>query len=570
VAIALVVATGIALRLYHLGTFGLWWDEVVHVWTAQGASLAEVAHEVKQGIPPGAGNAGAVPLDYLLLHLFLRWVPMPAPEHLEVYFRFPSFVYSVLSLPLLYAFARRFLDRQVALVATLLLATSIPHVLYAAEARFYSLFVLATLANLYAFARVVERRDATSAWVAYALVNVAFFLAGLLAVLVLAVQYAILGVLVTAPLLRRQVAERDASGDLTTPHADRRARSAWRGLAAFLASALPVAATIAVYLTGTALDHKHRRDPARIPATLGVTWETLLSFSSGNRLLVACLLLVPLPLLYAWRRRREMLPVVLSLQLTLLAIPVIVELARWKRYYFHPRHALFLLPAIEILTAIALLVLVRTLDPLRWLSGAAPRREAWNLTIACALVLATQIPTVLAYLQHPERHFARTKKTYDVRGVTRAVRDATSTMRPSDKYLLVAQRNVMANVTLAQYLRWYGLGNRVVLRGTQDPAATLRRVVAYCGDGSCAAARGIDVDRELGLTAPFGLPRDFQRLLGLLKPIGTWPGKARRIGVVSYTPLPAAKPGAGYVVRPMRGVQLAEPAERVAAPSPRS
>lgn len=557
-ALALVLAAGAALRLYHLGTFGLWWDEIVHVWTSQGASLADVAREVKQGIPPGAGNAGAVPLDYLLLHLFLRWVPAPAPEHLETYFRLPSFVYSVLSLPLLYAFAARFLERPVALLATLLLATSIPHVLYAAEARFYSLFVLMTLVNLYAFARVVERRDAPSVWLAYGVVNVAFFLAGLFAVIVLAVQYAILAVLVAASLLQRRTADGAAPAVGASREGTRSTRRAWGGLAAFVASGVPVAATVAVYLSGTALDHKYRRNPERIPTTLGILWDTLLAFSSGNRVLFACLLLVPLPLVWAWRRRRAMLPLVLSLQLTLLAIPAIVELARWKRYYFHPRHALFLLPAIEILTAIALLVLVRALDPLRWLRVAAPRRDAWNLALACALVLATQLPAVRGYLSHPERHFARSKKTYDLRGVTQAVRDATRDMKPPDKYLLIVQRNVMANVTLAQYLRWYGLGDRVVLRGTHDPAATLRQAVERCGDGSCAAARGLDVDRALGLAAPFGLPRDFQRLLGLLKPIGTWPGKARRIGVASYSPLPAAKPGAGYAVRPMRGVQLAE------------
>lgn len=543
--LALFVTAGVALRLYHLGSFGLWWDEIVHVWTSQGRSLGDVVREVKQGIPPGAGNAGAVPLDYVLLHLFLRAVPAPAPEHLEQYFRFPAFLYSSLSLPLLYLLVRRFFDQQVALLATLLLATSIPHVLYAAEARFYALFVLMTLANLYAFARVVERRDAASAWLAYAVVNVAFFLAGLFSVLVLAIQYAILGVLVLAGFARG--ATRGAAG---------------RALLAFVASLLPVALVVASYLAGTALGHKYRRNPSRIPATLDIAWETLLAFSSHNRLLLACLLLVPLPLAWAWKRRRDMLPVVVSLQLTLLlSIPVIVELARWKRYYFHQRHALFLLPAVEILTALALLGLLRALDPLRWLRVAATRREWWNLAIACSVVLATQLPTLRSYVTHPERFFARSKKTYDLRGVTQAVREAVAAMKPPDKYLLIVQRNVMANVTLAQYLRWYGLDDRVVLRGTQDPQETFRRVLERCGDGSCPTAGGLAVDRALGLTPPFGLPRDFQRLLGLMKPVGTRPGKARRIGIVAYGPLPAARPGAGSGarVRQLRGVLLVEP-----------
>ena len=173
----------------------------------------------------------------------------------------------------------------------------------------------------------------------------------------LAVQYAILAVLVVTPLLRRRplVAHAD---DASAARA-----AAWRGAGGFLVSSIPVAAAVAFHLAGTALGHKYGRNPARIPATLKVTWDTFLAFSSGNRLLLACLLLVPLPLAYALRRRRELLPVVLSLQLVLLAIPAIVELARWKRYYFHPRHALFLLPAVEILTAIALLGIVRAIDP---------------------------------------------------------------------------------------------------------------------------------------------------------------------------------------------------------------
>jgi len=44
----------------------------------------------------------------------------------------------------------------VGLVALGLLATSMPHILYAAEARFYSLYALATLANLAAFVALVR------------------------------------------------------------------------------------------------------------------------------------------------------------------------------------------------------------------------------------------------------------------------------------------------------------------------------------------------------------------------------------------------------------------------------
>ncbi|MEW6272793.1 MAG: glycosyltransferase family 39 protein [Thermodesulfobacteriota bacterium] len=539
----LVLIAGVALRAWHLGTFGLWWDEIVHIWTSQSGGLTDVLLEVKRGIPPGAGNAGAVPLDYALLHLYLRATSPPAPESLEVYYRLPSFLYSVLALPLLYAFGRRFLDRQVALVATLLLALSLPHVLYAAEARFYSLFVLTTIANLYAFANLVERRERWGAWLAYGAVNVLYFFSGLFSLFVLLLQYAVLGAL----LARTAVRVRRGDG------AERRRSLAFQA-SAYVVSGAVVAGCVALYLSGTALGHKYGRSvPDWMLDPLRVTWQTLASFSSDNPLLLGALLLLPVPLVYAWRR--GILPVVAYLELSLLAIPLIVEMARWKRYYFHPRHALFLLPAMDVLTAVTLLFVLRALDPFRFVPWLRARREACNVALVCALVVATQAPLVRAYLATPERFFVRSKKTYDLKRITQDVRERVGSYGPRDKYLLVVQRNSMANTTLAQYLRWYGLEDRVVLRGTRDPAKTLRLLRRVC-ETRCLGERGPVLDRALELTGPVGLPPDFQRLLGLLKPIGYWPGTVREIGLVIYSPLPRDGVVDGFAQRRLRGVQL--------------
>jgi len=542
--VLLVVAGGCALRLVHLGTFSLWWDEIVHVWTAQGRTLDEVWTQAKQGIPPGTGNAGAVPLDYLLLHLWLRLVPLGSPDTLEIHFRLPAFVYACATLPALYVLVHRFVDRAAALVATLLLALSIPHVLYAAEARFYALFVLATVANLWFFARLLERRDAPGRWAAHAAVGLLFFLSGLFALLVLSIQYLVLGVLAAVPLVRAPAGSRRDSAAMR------------RELGALLASGAALAAGVAAYFSDIALGHKYGRNPTRIPRTLDVTWNALLELSSDSRVLLACLLL-PVPLLWAWRRRSDLFALVVTLELNLLAIPLIVELARWKRYYFHPRHALFLLPGIAILTALTLLAVIRALDPSRFAKLGAATRARLQVAAACAVVLAVQLPQASAFVAHPEPFFARSKKTYDLRGVSRTVRDATAGFAPRDKYLLALQRNAMANATLAQYLRWYGLGDRVVLRGTPDPAATVARGAAACADG-CLGERGPLVDRALGLTAPFGLPPDFRRLLGLLKPIGYWPGNVRRLAVVAWAPLPRPTPDTPWRRQRLRGLELWE------------
>lgn len=551
VPLLLVVVAAVALRWYHLGTFSLWWDEIVQIWTSQGGGLREVLLEVKRGIPPGAGNAGAVPLDYVLLHLWIRATPAPSTDSLEVYYRLPSFLYSCASVPLLYAFGRRFLDRQVALVATLLLALSVPHILYAAEARFYSLFILGTIANLYAFASLVEDRERVRRWAAYGAVNVLYFFSGLFSIGILLLQYAILVVLFAV--------------DFAGRGGERRSRaSLLREAGALVVSGAMVGACVAAYLAGTSLGHRYNRDPSRIGDTLHLTWTTLQTFS-GHPVLHVLLLLLPLPVWYAWRRR-GLLPVVVYLELSLLAVPAIVEMARWKRYYFHPRHALFLLPAVEILIAISLLTAVRALDPLRLLRIRRPARDAWYGAAACALVLVTLLPTLRRYIDTPGRYFSLSKKTYDLRAITRTVRDAVATHGPREKYLLIAQRNSMANTALAQYLRWYELEDRVVLRGTYNPTRTLRVLGRMCASG-CLGERGPVIDRKLGLVGPLGIPPDFQRLLGLLKPIGAWPGTVERIGVLTYgRQPPGAAPKVGAEHR-FRGARLFEITAPRAGPS---
>lgn len=552
VALVAVIAAGAALRFYHLGTFSLWWDEIVHIWTSQSGGLADVVAEVKRGIPPGAGNAGAVPLDYALLHLYLRIAPPPAPEDIEAFYRFPSFVYSWLALPLLYAFGRRFLDRQVALLATLLLALSLPHMLYAAEARFYSLFVLTTLTNLYAFANVISRRDRYAAWAAYAAVNVVYFFSGLFSLLVLAIQYAILGTLLASALAG------SGQGALA------RGKPLFREATSLLATGLVLAACVAAYFVDTSLGHKYNRDPSRVLDPLFLTWNTLLAFSSGNYLLVGLLLLFPLPLLYARRRGPKLLPVVLYLELSLLLIPLVIETARWKHYYFHPRHALFLLPAVQILTALSLATALRAIDPFRLLRLPPSRRAAANVTLAATLVVATQLSTLRDFVEKPERFFSSSKKTQDMKRLTQTVRDRVAGFGPREKYLLVAQRNSLVNTALAQYLRWYGLDDRVVLRGMRSPTMTYGRLVKLCRDG-CLGLRGPVVDRALQLTAPTGLLPEFQRLLGLLEPVGRWPGTVERIGLVAWTRGLPKKRKPGFSRESYRGLLLLETDDQTVA-----
>src|SRR5678815_3536884 len=90
-----ILGTGWTIRWWHLGTPSLWWAERVALSFAAGPDPGEVLRSVQTGVPAGSGNAGAVPADYVLLHLWTWLVGRPSVEQLETY----SVSYTHLTLP---------------------------------------------------------------------------------------------------------------------------------------------------------------------------------------------------------------------------------------------------------------------------------------------------------------------------------------------------------------------------------------------------------------------------------------------------------------------------------------
>ena len=84
--VLLVLGVGVlaaAFRAVHLGTPSLSWDEIVEIDTATRPSNVIVG-AIKWGSGRSrAGTAGAMPLDYVLLHLYDTTVPRPGPDGLE-------------------------------------------------------------------------------------------------------------------------------------------------------------------------------------------------------------------------------------------------------------------------------------------------------------------------------------------------------------------------------------------------------------------------------------------------------------------------------------------------------
>jgi Dolichyl-phosphate-mannose-protein mannosyltransferase len=515
-----LVAVALVLRGWHVGTPSLWWDELVQVLTAD-RPLPDVVRQVQLGIPPGFGNTGAMPLDYVLLHLHLALVPRPEPAHLEAYFRFPSLVWSCAAVAAVYACCRRVFDRTVALMAALWLALSVPHVLYAAEVRFYSLMTLLTVLQFWAFATLAGR-PSVRAWGVYLVVNVLYLFTGLFAAFALVWQYLVfLG---------------------------RAARRRERGTFIALAVTGLVAASVPVLWWGPeALLVQADRRGSDTFGWLVVARAALDFFTQRNPVLeIAFLLGVPAMLAAAIWRSRDTLPAAAYLALSCLAIPIIAFFVRSKQYYFHPRHALFLLPLMGIITAAGLAAI------LRWLLGSflreARTREATVAAVGCAIVLGAQLPIAWRFVQEPTSFFAQTKTLHDWKGVMTRIapraREATD-----GPLVLIAERESIANAIGWHYLRWWNLDSRVAFWGYSGDWSTLVRGVGS-GDGAVSP-------EALALRIPVGLTEDFRRLLGIDAPIPTLPARVGGWALVAFAPFPADVAAAGWDVDRLTGAEVA-------------
>jgi hypothetical protein len=514
--VVIAVVVGCVLRWWHLGTPSLWWDELVQISTADADTAWEVVERVRRGIPAGSGNAGAVPLDYLATHLWLRLVPVPAdPEALEAYYRLPSFLFSCATLVALAWYARRFFGERVAALATLLLALSLPHVLYAAEARFYSLWLLVGVLNLAAFSALVTKPSGTARWLGFTVASLVYVLTGLFSLLVLVWQYvALLG--------------------LRLAHADAGARRATlRGLAISIGALL---ALLACYYADTAASTQSIRGTSHLSGTL-VARQTLTFFTTHDRgfglAVLVSLVLVPTGMLL---RRHPLWPVTAAVAAGIVASPfVIAALMNWKHHFYHPRHGLLLLPGVVLLVALALAELT---DLLERLPGLARWRRVVPIAATTALILACQVPPAARYLKTPDRFFQRTKILRDFKSLARDLRARAADYDEPQRHLLIVGQvgpGHLSNPLLGKYLEWYGLTDQVVLRGVPRPSVVLRKIRSYCPT-SCER-HGWTLQAVLALQSPFELSPPKRRLVGLPKRIGRWPGRPRDTTVLLYTPI---------------------------------
>jgi 4-amino-4-deoxy-L-arabinose transferase-like glycosyltransferase len=145
IALVGIVLLGAALRLYGLGAESIWVDEAITLRFVENYGPLELLWVIPTRQPH-------LPPYYVFLDF---WVAAFGTGATAV--RFPSAVFGICSLPLLYLLGRDLFDRRTGLLATLVFAVAPFQLYYAQETRMYSLWTLLALLSFLAF-RWLRRR----------------------------------------------------------------------------------------------------------------------------------------------------------------------------------------------------------------------------------------------------------------------------------------------------------------------------------------------------------------------------------------------------------------------------
>lgn len=139
----LILGLSFFLRVFLLDIESLWLDEGSSIKFAK-SNPAEIVKSTQDAHPP---------LYYLLLHF---WMKIFGDSEFSV--RFPSVIFGVITVYVVYKLCLEFWSAKVALLSSLLVGISTFQVFYSQEARMYSLLcLLSTLSFLY-FAKILKEQ----------------------------------------------------------------------------------------------------------------------------------------------------------------------------------------------------------------------------------------------------------------------------------------------------------------------------------------------------------------------------------------------------------------------------
>lgn len=314
--ISFILAVAAVLRISFLGHKQLWVDEIIQVLHSRPTDWEGILAGIRR-------DCGAAPLDYLLEHVFLRFVPGPLPWVARLH----AALAGILCVWVLYLLGRRLLGENRGRLAALLLAIYPLHQAYSQEGRFYSLFTLLALVTVLLF-HIQTEEHRPLRWILFTGVALLSFLTYPYT------AFLLLALLVSWWLTRREVPI-PARGFLP----------------GFLASSALAAAG---YLPWLLSSLEATRGTAPQAVDLQLFLRLIKELAGGSYPLA--LLAIPLVLLGArdLYRNRERRALSLLACWALTPLPLILGLLLWRDYFLAVRQLLFLTPALCLLMAAGL------------------------------------------------------------------------------------------------------------------------------------------------------------------------------------------------------------------------
>ena len=169
--------SAILLRLYHLETYTLWYDEAVVALAEWGITGAPSFSRL---LEPGNPLNNVFYL-FSYNHCFIYYWRELFGET-EFALRLSSVIFSLMSLYVLFFLAKGYFSKRIAHISIILLVFSPLHIYYAQELRPYSATAMLTLISTYAFIKAINK-GGKQYWCAFAIsqvVNIYFHYMGLL------------------------------------------------------------------------------------------------------------------------------------------------------------------------------------------------------------------------------------------------------------------------------------------------------------------------------------------------------------------------------------------------------
>jgi len=142
----LLIILALALRLFHLDQYGLWYDEAISYKAAQLDIRSILTNQIQSSHPP---------LYYLTLHYWIYFFPDS-----DFSARMLSVIWNIALIPVVFCLSKKLTqNNKIAFFAVLLIVISPFHITYSQELRMYTQLMFLTTSGILCYLYAVENKN---------------------------------------------------------------------------------------------------------------------------------------------------------------------------------------------------------------------------------------------------------------------------------------------------------------------------------------------------------------------------------------------------------------------------